>query len=168
MTLGKPWLFTFIVQVSWEMASSQYDSWSGKIVLKRLFIGDTQEALALQIHCLGLWETRLQAFSREIKLWINAIVWVARWFWNRACISDSGEDSALYIHCSGLQETELLVFLPGDSSSSHSPGGQGFKSSMIVLVARRFWKGCSSVILGEDSACSLRSSRRLELIKPLW
>ena len=61
-----------------DRASSQYGSFSGKMVLKRLFHGDTGKALALHAHCLGLSGGRPQA----ILLWtghqVNMVVLVAR------------------------------------------------------------------------------------------
>ena len=61
---GEASVCTFIVQVSWgielqtvlpgDRNLSQYDSFSGKMVLKRLCIGDTGEDSAECSHCSGL------------------------------------------------------------------------------------------------------------------
>ena len=45
-------------------ALGQYDSFSGKLILKRPFITDTGEALALQIHCLGLLGDNLESIQK--------------------------------------------------------------------------------------------------------
>ena len=52
----------FVEKDLWTMllgdrTSGQYDSLSGKMVLRQPFASETREALALYIHCLGLQET---------------------------------------------------------------------------------------------------------------
>ena len=37
-----------------DRASSQYDSFSGKMVLKRPFLSDTGKTLALHLQCVGV------------------------------------------------------------------------------------------------------------------
>ena len=72
MTLGKSWLSTFIVQVfgihsfdfsSEGRAASQYDSFSGKMVLKRSCVSGTGEHSTLHIYCSGLLEDRALSHS---------------------------------------------------------------------------------------------------------
>ena len=69
MTGWKPGLCTFIVKASWRtvlqailpggIASSKYDSFSGKMFLKRLCIGNTGKVSTVHICCLGLGKTEL-------------------------------------------------------------------------------------------------------------
>ena len=44
----------FIVKVSQDRVMSLYDSFAWKIVLKRTHISDTEEDIAIHIHCSGL------------------------------------------------------------------------------------------------------------------
>ena len=55
MTLGKARLCMLLLGSWGDTASSQYDSFGGKMVLKRPFFGDTGEASALYIHSSGLF-----------------------------------------------------------------------------------------------------------------
>ena len=91
VTLGKPQLCTFTVQVSSETeiwvviwghrAWSWYNNFSGKMVLKRPFVGDTGEALAVNVYCTHLLETEFELFYLEMELWVNSIVLFGRWSW---------------------------------------------------------------------------------------
>ena len=101
MALMKPLLCTFIEQVFLETefvscslgdrALSQYINFSGKMVLKRPFARDTDEASAVHIHSTGLLGDRASSrygrFSGRVVL-------------KRLWISDTGEASGLHFHYS--------------------------------------------------------------------
>ena len=52
---------------SQETASGWCDSFSGKMILKRLFVGDTGEASPLHVHCSGLRYTEHQAIFLGVR-----------------------------------------------------------------------------------------------------
>ena len=83
-----------------ERASSWYDSFSWKMVLKKLFPGDTGETSALYIHCSSLLGDRASSwydsFSGKIVL-------------KRPVLGDIGKALALHIHCPGL--LKITIFL---------------------------------------------------------
>ena len=119
-----------------DRASSSFSSFSGNVVSNRLFLGDNGEASALQIHCLSLVETELQA----ILLGDRTLNWYDRFsrkiVLKRPFLSDTGEACA-----------DLFRFL-GDRALSHFPGRQNFKL-MLQFVGKISWKGYFSVTLGK-------------------
>ena len=79
------------------------------MVLKRSFLSDTGEGLALYVHCSDLLGNKAlsqySGFIGKVDL-------------KRLFLSDTGEASSLHIHCSGL---------PGERASSHSSGRESFQ-----------------------------------------
>ena len=60
-----------------ETASSQYNSFGEKIVLKSLYIGDPGEALALHVHCSDLLlDKAFELYSWETELQVGTIILV--------------------------------------------------------------------------------------------
>ena len=77
--------------------SSQYNSLSGKMVLKRPFVSDTGKSQFCTFIVQVSQETALSSYDNlSGKMVIK-----------RLCIGDTGEVSCKHIHCSGLWETEL-------------------------------------------------------------
>ena len=93
---------TFIVQVSWVIVSSWCSSVTWKMVLKRLFMGDTGEDCTLQIHSSGLLGDRAihqyKSFTQKVVL-------------KRQFLGDTGEDSALWIGGVLLMRWFWMAFL---------------------------------------------------------
>ena len=128
----------------------QYDSFSGRMFLKKLCVSDTGEDSALHINCSGLRETRalsssarrqsFKPFSWETEFWVNTIVLVGRWSWTGHSLVTLGKPCfcTFIVQVSGRwsfepfsQEPELLL-------------------STLVLVGRWSWKGHVSMTLGKS------------------
>ena len=124
---------------------SQYDNFSGKIVLKGNFISDSGKApSSLHFHCSGLRETELWAVLpvEKASSWYDSFS--GKIILKGPLIGDSDKVSA---HLFKSWE---------DSPSSHSPRRQRLWDHMIVLVIRLSGKLHSSVTLGKPlhSYCS--------------
>ena len=99
--LMKPWLWTFIVEVSWETklqailpgcrALCEYNSFSGKMFLNKEIVGDTGEASA----CL-LRSSEDRALSQY-----DSFSW--KMVLKRPCIGDSNEDYICTVQVLGRQ-----------------------------------------------------------------
>ena len=76
-----------------------YHSFSGKSIMKRPFLSDTEEASVLHLYWSGLPGDRVlnkyNSFRDKMVL-------------KRLFVSDTGEDLSLYIHCSDLRDTKLV------------------------------------------------------------
>ena len=93
-----------------------YDSFSGKMVLKRPFLCDTGEDSTIFIQVSGRQSFEpFELFSWETEIWVNMIILVARWSW-KGYLFVILENTQLI--CSGLRETELWAILLEDTALS--------------------------------------------------